>query len=504
MGSHTLQSKGAIALIIVSAALAMFMSALDGTIVNIALPTISSDFGLTTSTVSWVSTIYLLVSAGSFFLMGKLINVAGYKKIFILGFLLFTLGSFACGFLPVVLGSFPLLLVSRVFQALGGSIMIVIAPAIISNYLPEEKQAKGLAIVMMLASLATALGPTIGGLVTEYLNWSWIFFINVPVGIFAVILGFLVFPRESDEKKATMKGFDGVGAGLIFVGLAALLFLFSEGASLGWASLPVILSMVLTVVGIGGFIIREHKARDPVLDLRFFRNPSFVLIVVIIAMLFGIFAGANYLLPFYLQLIQGLSAFNAGLILTALSIGLMIAGFIAGQVYMKLIGKLKYLLMGGTLLVAAGFFLLSRLHPWSGLGIVIAGLVLIGLGLGFTTVPITTMILKSAPQEKAGMASSISSLMRFAPMTIGIAVFNIILIAGVKYLAGINGIVSKPPADIAANLLTTGFDLCFFIGMLLAVAVFILCFFVSEKTLAKVKETVGEKAQGSELVQESE
>ncbi|HJJ60432.1 MAG TPA: MFS transporter, partial [Methanocorpusculum sp.] len=220
--------------------------------------------------------------------------------------------------------------------------------------------------------------------------------------------------------------------------------------------------------------------------------------------LFGIFAGANYLLPFYLQLIQGLSAFNAGLILTALSIGLMIAGFIAGQVYMKLIGKLKYLLMGGTLLVAAGFFLLSRLHPWSGLGIVIAGLVLIGLGLGFTTVPITTMILKSAPQEKAGMASSISSLMRFAPMTIGIAVFNIILIAGVKYLAGINGIVSKPPADIAANLLTTGFDLCFFIGMLLAVAVFILCFFVSEKTLAKVKETVGEKAQGSELVQESE
>lgn len=492
MGSHTIQSKGASALIVIAATLATFMSALDGTIVNIALPTISSDFGLTTSTVSWVSTIYLLVSAGSLFLMGKLINVAGYKKIFLLGFLLFTIGSFACGFLPIILGSFPLLLVSRVFQALGGSIMIVIAPAIISNYISEEKQAKGLSIVMMLASLATALGPTIGGLVTEYLNWSWIFFINVPVGIFALILGFIVFPKESNKKKTTMKGFDGVGAGLIFVGLAALLFLFSEGASLGWTSLPVILSMVLTVVGIGGFIIREHKARDPVLDLRFFKNPAFVLIVVINALLFGIFAGANYLLPFYLQLIQGLSTFNSGVILTALSIGLMIAGFIAGQVYMKLIGKLKYLLMCGSLLVAGGFFLLSRLHPWSGLGIVITGLVLCGLGLGFTTVPITTMILKTAPPEKAGMASSISGLMRFAPMTIGIAVFNVILIAGVKYLAGVNGIVSKPPADIAANILTTGFDLCFFIGLILAVIVFFLCIFVSEKTLAKVKKTMSE------------
>ena len=455
MGSHTLQSKGAIALITIAAALAMFMSALDAAIVNIALPTISSDFGLTTSTVSWVSTIYLLVTAGSLFLMGKLLTIVGYKKIFILGFLLFTIGSFACGFLPVIFEAFPLLLVSRVFQALGGSIMIVIAPAIISNYLPDEKQAKGLAAVMMLGILATALGPTIGGLVTQYLNWCWIFFINVPVGIFAVILGLIVFPKESDEKKTTMKGFDGVGAGLIFVGLAALLFLFSEGASLGWTSLPIILSMVLAVVGIGGFIIREHKTRDPVLDLRFFKNPSFVLIVVINALLFGTFAGSNYLLPFYLQLIQGLSTFNAGLVLTALSFGLMIAGFISGQVYMKLIGKLKYLLMGGTLLVAAGFFLLSRLHPWSGLGIVITGLALIGLGLGFTTVPITTMIIKSAPQEKAGMASSISGLTRFAPMTIGIAVFNVILIAGVKYLAGVNGIVSKPPADIAANILTT-------------------------------------------------
>ncbi|MBO5003213.1 MFS transporter, partial [Methanocorpusculaceae archaeon] len=177
----------ALKLIILSSALAAFMSSLDGTIVNIALPTISDIFDLPSSSVAWVSTIYLLVMAGSLLVVGKLTDIIGYRKIFLTGFVLFTLGSFACGFLPEMTGMFSLLLLSRVFQALGGVMMTVIAPAMLSRYMPGAARAKGMSVVVLFASLGMALGPTLGGLLTEYLSWNWIFYINVPVGIAALI-----------------------------------------------------------------------------------------------------------------------------------------------------------------------------------------------------------------------------------------------------------------------------------------------------------------------------
>lgn len=338
MTNVSLPSKKMIPFIIAASSLAMFMSVLDGTIVNIALPTISAEFSLSSSTVAWVTTIYLLVNAGSLFFIGKIINVAGYKKIFLAGFVIFVLGSFACGLFPSLFNSFPLLLVARVLQAIGGAVMAVISPALISRYIPEERQAKGIAAVMMMTGLGSALGPTLGGLLTEFIGWNWIFYINVPIGIIGIIIGLVSLPKDSSEK-VSMKGFDGVGAGLIFVGLAALLFVFSEGAHLGWTSVPVILSIILAVIGIGGFIIREKHAADPILDLNLFKNSSFLIINIIYILLFFAFAGANYLLPFYLQLVKEIPTFNSGLLMTGLSIGLVVSGFIAGQIYLKLVGK---------------------------------------------------------------------------------------------------------------------------------------------------------------------
>lgn len=482
MTNVSLPSKKMIPFIIAASSLAMFMSVLDGTIVNIALPTISAEFSLSSSTVAWVTTIYLLVNAGSLFFIGKIINVAGYKKIFLAGFVIFVLGSFACGLFPSLFNSFPLLLVARVLQAIGGAVMAVISPALISRYIPEERQAKGIAAVMMMTGLGSALGPTLGGLLTEFIGWNWIFYINVPIGIIGIIIGLVSLPKDSSEK-VSMKGFDGVGAGLIFVGLAALLFVFSEGAHLGWTSVPVILSIILAVIGIGGFIIREKHAADPILDLNLFKNSSFLIINIIYILLFFAFAGANYLLPFYLQLVKEIPTFNSGLLMTGLSIGLVVSGFIAGQIYLKLVGKLKFLIMGGVFLIAVGFFLLSHLHPWTGIGFIVGSLVLIGLGLGFTTTPLSTMILKSVPVEKAGMVSSLNGMERFAPMTLGISVFNILLVAGVKHLAGNAGIVTLPPKDIALSLLTTGFDFCFIVSLILTIVILILCIFISEKKL---------------------
>lgn len=472
----------ALKLIILSSALAAFMSSLDGTIVNIALPTISDIFDLPSSSVAWVSTIYLLVMAGSLLVVGKLTDIIGYRKIFLTGFVLFTLGSFACGFLPEMTGMFSLLLLSRVFQALGGVMMTVIAPAMLSRYMPGAARAKGMSVVVLFASLGMALGPTLGGLLTEYLSWNWIFYINVPVGIAALILGIFVLPRD-EKAKFTLKGFDGAGAVLIFVGLAALLYAFSEGYKLGWTSAPVLICIVLAVLCIAAFIVCERKVKSPILDLNLFKNPSFLLLNVVLCVMYFTLAGAQYLLPFYLQLIQSLSTFESGVVLTVMSLGIMTAGVLSGQIYAKMVGKIRVLILSGVAVLALGYFFLSKISPVSGLGIIVLGLALIGFGVGLTTTTATTLLMGSVKPEKNGMVSSITGLERFAPMTIGIAFFNLLLIAGVKAIAKHTDITTRPLQDVAAGILTSGFDLCFFVSMSLAVVAFVICLFVKESRL---------------------
>jgi len=478
--THIKKTGVAIIPLIIAASLAMFMSSLDGTIVNIAIPTISSFFDISTSTVSWVCTIYLLISAGLLLIIGKLTDIIGYRKIFIFGFIVFTFGSFFCGFFPDVCYSFPLLLIGRVIQAFGGVSMMVVAPALISTNLPADKLGRGMSIIMLFATVGMALGPTLGGLLTQYFSWNWIFFVNIPIGIIAVILGLIVIPK--DKKSGTsMKGFDGIGAALIFVGLFSLLFVVSEGATLGWTSIPILVSIGLAIVGIVGFIIREKKVKMPILDLNIFKNKSFLVLSIVFSLLFFVFSGVNYLLPFYLESVRGIETLDAGLLMTVMSFGLMVTGLLGGVLYQKFIGKRKILIMAGIALIILGFLFLSFLNSDGSLAPCVIGMALIGLGLGMNTTVISSMMLGSATEDKQGMVSSLATLERMVPLSIGIAVFNLLLIAGVKYIANHNGIVNQTISSIPADLLVKGFDLCFLIGLILSIVIFIICIFFKEK-----------------------
>ena len=295
-----MNSKNTEFLIILSISLAMFMSALDGTIVNIALPTISESFHISSSVVSWVATAYLLVMAGCVLIFGKISDMIGFKKIFLVGFTIFTLGSLTCGLLPDLLNSFYSLVGSRIFQAIGGAMLAAIAPAMITAYIPMEQKGKAMGIIMTMAALGTAIGPTIGGILTQYLSWHWIFFINVPVGIFAVILGAKVIPVSGTGTKIV--NFDTLGGVLIFTGLASLLFAFSEGHTLGWTS-PIIISfLVLALITLGGFILHELKTEDPILELHLFRSKNFLILNLILILIYFSFSGINYLLPFLFRI----------------------------------------------------------------------------------------------------------------------------------------------------------------------------------------------------------
>ncbi len=469
-------------LLIIAISLASFMSSLDGTIVNIALPSISEAFDLSSSSVSWVATSYLLVMAGCVLIFGKISDIIGFKKVFLTGFVVFTAGSFACGFLPDFFNSFYLLIGSRIFQGAGGAMITAIAPAMVAAYISSEKKGKAMGIIMTVAALGMAIGPTVGGFLTQYLSWHWIFFINVPVGIAAVILGAGVIPSSSSKRKESLKGFDKYGAALIFTGLAALLFAVSEGQSLGWTSPEIILFFAIAFIAICGFVCNEMRAKDPLLEIRLFKDLNFVNLNLIIALLFLGFAGVNYLMPFYLQYVLGYDTSAAGLILTSLSFAMMVSGIIAGILFNRTGGKL--LCIAAALIITAGYFMMTHLHTDTGALFVIACLVLIGLGLGLMVTPGMNMILNMADKKYHGMVSGLTSLERFAPMTIGIAIFNFIFIEGILKVASYRGVTMQAPANIKLEVLAAGFDLAFLGSFIVGVIILVLAFLIKNEKIS--------------------
>jgi len=475
--TSTGEKQSGFLLLTISISLAVFMSSLDGTIVNIALPTISTDFNLSSSTVSWVATIYLLVLAGCVLIFGKLADRIGFKKIFLLGFIIFTLGSFSCAVLPDLLNSFAMLVGSRVFQAVGGAMITAIAPAMVTAFIPMSQKGKAMGVIMTAAALGTAIGPTIGGVLTQYLSWHWIFLINVPVGIIAVLLGAKVIPSTGPSEKSS--GFDRAGALLIFVGLAALLFAVSEGMTLGWTS-PVILgTLALAIITLGYFVLHELRIADPLLELRLFKNKNFLMTNLIMALVFFSFAGINYLLPFYLQYVKGYGVSDSGLILTALSAAMMVAGVISGMLYNRVGGR-KLCIVAGVLLVI-GYFMMTLLRINTPTGFVTLTLLVLGFSLGLMITPASNMIMNSVGKQYQGMVSSLTSLERFAPLTLGIAFANLVFMQGIAAIAGHRGITDSAPAKIQLELMTAGFDLAFFASLVISVVILILAILAKQE-----------------------
>jgi EmrB/QacA subfamily drug resistance transporter len=462
--------KKSYVLFLVSISLAIFMAALDGTIVNIALPTISESFNISTSTVSWVATAYLITMAGCVIIFGKISDLIGFKRIFITGFAIFTVGSFMCGLLPDLFDSFNLLIVSRVFQAVGGAMMTAIAPAMVTEYIPLDQKGKAMGIVITIAALGTAIGPTIGGLLTEYLSWHWIFLINVPIGICAVLLGLRVVPKDS--RVGDLSGFDYRGGILIFIGLATLIFAITEGLALGWTSLPIVAAIVIAAISLSYLVFYELKLEDPLLELKLFSNRNFLFANLSMSLLFFSFGGINYLLPFYLEYVHGFSSSYAGIILTTLSFAMMVSGIASGVLFNRIGGR-KLCIAAGVVMVL-GYFMLTGLRVDSTLGMIIGTLFLIGFGLGLLVTPLTNMIMNSVSKSYQGMVSSLTTLERFAPMPLGIACFNLMLLWGMSTVASHRHVTATAPANIHGQVLNAGFDIAFLGALVVGIAILVL------------------------------
>ena len=369
----------------------LFMMMLDVTIVNIALPRIMSSFNTGISSVEWVLNAYVLAFAVLLITLGKLGDIYGRKLLFLSGLGLFTIASLACGLAPNI----TVLIVARVFQAVGGAAMMPATLSILNVAFGEKGRGMALGIWGAVAGVASALGPIIGGALVDATSWRWIFLINLPVGVLAFIAAIFII-RESRDSTAERR-IDIPGVLAISAALFCLTYALVEGQKYGWSSGLIVGLFVASFVGFIIFIVIERWRSAPLIRLDLFRNRTFSAgNSVGLILMFGLLS-ILFRLVLFMQLVLGFSAIKTGLVLLPMPIVLMIVAPLSGRLSDR-IGS-RWLLFFGMLFTALGIYLMSHLTPTEEWHNLVAPLSVCGLGMGLVMAPTTAAVMASAPMS---------------------------------------------------------------------------------------------------------
>lgn len=412
-------SKKAFALILLSSSLAMFMVKLDAYIVNISLPTIASNFATSRNMASLVLLSYLVASTATLLLFGMLGDRLGLKKIFILGFVLFTLGSLFCGLSPTI----SILILSRFIQGLGGSMLVANCMAIVGRFMPHEKVGSAYGILTTIAAIGVSLGAPLGGLISYYASWHWIFLINIPVGIVATWLSIKYIPGETKEK-FSFRDFDFSGALLALLAFSTLILAFNSFDKRGPEAVIPYSSLALALILFGLFIYREKTAANPILDISLFRiRPlTFALIASLCASSTSF--GNSYMIPFYLEKDVGLTANWVGMLVLISSLVVMSLAPVSGKLSDK-IHPIRFC----TLAILIGIINYSFFSITIGfLSIWIAAVFLFfsGVFTGLFISPNNKMIMDMAASGKHGIVSATANTFSSMAAVFGVSVFQMI------------------------------------------------------------------------------
>lgn len=420
--------------VLATVSIGTFMATLDSSIVNVALPTISGQFHSDLSTLQWVVTAYLLTISSLLPVFGRTADLFGRKKVYSLGFLIFTLGSVLCGLAQNIW----FLVGTRVLQAVGASMLMSNSAAIITAIFPARERGKALGLTGTVVALGSLTGPALGGILIGLASWRSIFYINLPIGIIGYVAALLILPM--DEPRKSQESFDFAGAFLFAVGMISLLFGVNNGEDWGWSSLSIQLSLVIGVALLALFVVTERKVQHPMIDLSLFRNRPFVIGNLSGWLSFVAMFANNMLLPFYLQQILKYSPSQVGLLMIVFPITMAIVAPISGNASDKF-GPMV-LTTGGLVITALGLFYYSTLSATAHFYQVIPGSLLTGLGAGLFQSPNNSSVMSSVPPQKLGIAGGINSLVRNLGMVTGIA-FSVSLFEAW-------GGVSKPGPDQTA------------------------------------------------------
>jgi EmrB/QacA subfamily drug resistance transporter len=403
--------------VMVAVAMGVFLATIDGSIVNIALPTLVEALGTNFTTVQWVVLAYLLVVTTLMLSVGRLADMIGKKPIYTVGFIIFTLGSAFCGFSVNIL----MLIGFRVFQAVGAAMMMALGTAIVTEAFPPTERGKALGIIGSMVSIGVIAGPTLGGILIGSLSWHWIFFVNLPIGILGVILVLRFVPNIKPESH---QRFDYLGALTLFVCLISFLAAMTIGQQIGFLQWPIILLAICSIVFIRIFINIELKHSQPMIDLRLFQNKLFSINLATGFLTFVCSAGTVLLMPFYLENALGYAPMTVGLLLAVFPVALGLFAPVAGSLSDRYGPRL--IIVIGLSVALCGYFAVSTLSiHTTALGYILRFL-LVGIGMGVFQSPNNSAIMGAAPKSSLGVASGLLAVTRTLGQTTGTALLGAI------------------------------------------------------------------------------
>jgi EmrB/QacA subfamily drug resistance transporter len=398
-----------------------FLGRLDQTVVNLALPKIIGDFSITVTDAAWISTAYILANAVFVPVWGKLGDTAGRKRIYLIGFIGFTIASGLCAFA----WNLPSMIVFRIIQGFAVSADYPTAMAIIAiTFTDMKERAQALGIWSGAFAVAAVFGPLIGGPLIDNFSWRSVFFINIPLGIIGLILA-IMFVSESVGEKRNVK-FDWWGSLSLGVALATLVLVLDQGQSWGWTSSPSMLCYLGTVIFSVLFYVIERREPEPIVNLDFFKIPTFVFTMLNNFVVFMALMGAIFLIPIFAETFLGYSATQTGYLFIPLAIAMMIAAPLGG----RLIGKVRpsYVIFLSTFFSGVGIFLLSYIDPRSTAIDIIIPMCIMAFSLGFGMAQRTNLVATVVPQKDIGEASAVLALVRNISGAFGLAVFSTLLV----------------------------------------------------------------------------
>ena len=414
-------------LVLAAVAMGIFLSTVDASIVNVALPTLSRSFGSTFAVVQWVVLAYLLTISTLMLSVGRLGDMIGKKPIYTAGFIVFTIGSMLCGIAPTIYW----LIAFRVVQGVGAVMIVALGLAILTEAFPAGERGKALGIGGATVSVGIVVGPVLGGLLLDAFSWRWIFYVNVPVGIAGTLLTLRYVPGL---KPAGRQRFDFLGAITLFISLFALLMALTWGQDLGFNDRRVLL--LLTGAAVFGvlFVVVESRVEQPMIDLGLFRDGQFSVGLVTGFITFVAIAGTTLLLPFYLENVLGYEPRQVGLLLAVVPVSLGVTAPISGTLSDRF-GTRPITVIGLAVLVL-GYYALSTLKVETGPVVFILLFLPIGIGMGIFQSPNNSAILGSAPRGRLGIVSGTLAATRTIGQTAGIALLGALWAGRTLYYAG--------------------------------------------------------------------
>jgi EmrB/QacA subfamily drug resistance transporter len=427
---------------------ALFMIMLDNTVVNVALPSIQKDLGASISGLEWTVSGYTLSFAVLLATGGRLGDIFGRRLVFLIGVVVFALSSATAGLAPDATS----LVVSRVVQGLGAALMMPGTLSIITNAFPPHERGKAMGTWAGVSALALAIGPVLGGFLTEHVTWRAIFYINIPVAIAAVVA--TLFAVRESRDNSVGRDVDYPGVAVLTAGLTALVLALVEGNSWGWGSPKIIVLLAVAALAVPLFVAVENRVKAPIVQFDLLSDRNFLGAVIVALIISFAMLGVFFFLALYMQDILGYTPLEAGIRFLPSTLMIVAIAPISGRLSDRY-GP-RWLIGGGLLIVAASLFSFSRIAVDSSYLDLLPGFVLLGVGIAMTMSPMTSAAMNAVPVQKAGVASGVLSMFRMVGGSLGVAVtgaiFQGLVGSRLDTLLSGSGISAADRSEIAEQL----------------------------------------------------